>query len=371
MRRLISTTRRYILPNTQFTHSVVLKKKVFIRHFGSRTPSGDKEGGNTRPEGKGGKSSSPSVKEAATGDTITPEIPATEPDPWAILDILKEGVTLPREEKTVKGKGSSLQQLFEKWDSTPDQKIKPQLISLFERIVDKHDPNKKEGVHHLRYWDLYPLQIKKWLIYTKVSKGYYDQHGLWTTKTSYGQFVEALQNKTPEEPNRVEPESKIGKALSTQKPEDQLIEIEKLYKEEQAALPEDLRGQYRFKIRPEEIEDLSPKLKRLFSFKFASDGEITAFRKKQIIKKWGRWEGDTGNCAVQIAILSLRISFLEKKLLETGKKDRYNQHRLKRLAKRRRGLMQYFKRKDCATYYKVLKDAGIRDSVDIFGYRKY
>jgi len=45
--------------------------------------------------------------------------------------------------------------------------------------------------------------------------------------------------------------------------------------------------------------DKHPKLKRLFSYKNATTGEIDSARKVSIVEKWGRHFADTGNDAVQ------------------------------------------------------------------------
>lgn len=31
----------------------------------------------------------------------------------------------------------------------------------------------------LKYWELYPQQVKKWVMFTKTQQGYYDEKGMW------------------------------------------------------------------------------------------------------------------------------------------------------------------------------------------------
>lgn len=50
--------------------------------------------------------------------------------------------------------------------------------------------------------------------------------------------------------------------------------MEKIFEEEQAKLPEHLRGRFRFGVQYDEIKDLGPKVKRLFSFSSATEKEV-------------------------------------------------------------------------------------------------
>jgi hypothetical protein len=93
---------------------------------------------------------------------------------------------------------------------------------------------------------------------------------------------------------------------------------QQMFEQEQRLLPEDLKGAYRFGIQPEELDGLHPKLHRIFSFRYATQAEINAFRKQMIIAKWGKHVADTGNDAVQsaylrsfsISVVADRIAFL-------------------------------------------------------------
>lgn len=137
------------------------------------------------------------------------------------------------------------------------------------------------------------------------------------------------------------------------------------YDKEQRYLPVDLQGKYRFHVQPEEIEGMHPRLRRHFSFKFASEGEITKYRAAEHVRKWGRHPGDTGNSAVQIAILTLRINHLTK-TLRSNTSDTQNAYRLTGLVRRRKALMKHLKKADLRTYYSLLKDIDLRDQVELW-----
>jgi small subunit ribosomal protein S15 len=140
---------------------------------------------------------------------------------------------------------------------------------------------------------------------------------------------------------------------------------EGVYQNEQQYLPVDLQGKFRFHIQPEEIQGMHPRLRRHFSFKFATEGEISKYRAAEYIRKWGKHPGDTGNSAVQIAILTLRINNLTK-TLRTHTTDTHNGYRLQTLIRRRKGLMKHLKKSNLMTYYSLLKDIKLRDQVELW-----
>jgi small subunit ribosomal protein S15 len=87
--------------------------------------------------------------------------------------------------------------------------------------------------------------------------------------------------------------------------------------------------------------------------------EITTKEKKEVIKKFGRHENDTGSPEVQIALISGRIKELTEHLKE-HKKDFHSQRGLLNLASRRKRLLNYLRRKDYKRFEKVVKDLNIR-----------
>ena len=72
-------------------------------------------------------------------------------------------------------------------------------------------------------------------------------------------------------------------------------------------------------------------------------------RKTEIIKEFGRHEGDTGSPEVQIALLTERINHLNEHL-KTHKKDHHS----------RRGLLNYLMAQDITRYRNIIEKLGLR-----------
>jgi small subunit ribosomal protein S15 len=86
---------------------------------------------------------------------------------------------------------------------------------------------------------------------------------------------------------------------------------------------------------------------------------ITLARKQEIIKDYGRKDGDTGSPEVQVAILSERIRNLTDHLA-THKKDFHSRRGLLVMVGQRRSLLDYLKRADQAKYAAVIERLGLR-----------
>ena len=67
--------------------------------------------------------------------------------------------------------------------------------------------------------------------------------------------------------------------------------------------------------------------------------------KQDIIKEFGRKEGDTGSPEVQIALLTARINELNDHL-KMHKKDHHSRRGLLKMVGRRRNLLAYLKDRD-------------------------
>lgn len=261
------------------------------------------------------------------------------------------------------------------------------VTKLFETLSDHG-----KLIEDMQYWSLFPKDVKRWVLYTRSPKGYYNDQGEWETvpEQDISQLVdtEALgPNFDPSILNKPITKQELDQMAAaypslrgtddgsprTVESEDEFSRIansewaywEGVYENEQQYLPADLRGQYRFHIRPDEMAGMHPRLRRHFSFKFASEGEIIKFRSAQAIEKWGQHPGDSGNSAVQIAILTLRINHLTK-VLRTHSGDTHNAYRLTELIRRRRGLMKHLKKRNLMTYYSLLKDIKLRDQVELW-----
>lgn len=81
--------------------------------------------------------------------------------------------------------------------------------------------------------------------------------------------------------------------------------------------------------------------------------------KDQIIKEFGRKEGDTGSPEVQIALLTARINELNDHL-KTHKKDHHSRRGLLKMVGRRRNLLGYLKSRDLEGYRALIVKLGLR-----------
>jgi small subunit ribosomal protein S15 len=81
--------------------------------------------------------------------------------------------------------------------------------------------------------------------------------------------------------------------------------------------------------------------------------------KKEIFKKHGGSETNTGSAEGQIALFTHRISHLTGHL-KNNKKDYGTQRSLQLLVGKRRSLLDYLKRKDIERYRAIVKELGLR-----------
>lgn len=86
---------------------------------------------------------------------------------------------------------------------------------------------------------------------------------------------------------------------------------------------------------------------------------ITKEIKEQIVKQYGRTEGDTGSPEVQVAILTYRIKELTEHL-KTNHKDHHSRRGLLKMVGKRRGLLDYLKKIDIERYRTLIEKLGIR-----------
>lgn len=82
-------------------------------------------------------------------------------------------------------------------------------------------------------------------------------------------------------------------------------------------------------------------------------------KKTGIIEKFAVKEGDTGSPEVQIALLTERINHLTEHL-KIHKKDHHSRRGLLKMVGKRRGLLNYLKKKDIERYREVLKSLNLR-----------
>ena len=81
--------------------------------------------------------------------------------------------------------------------------------------------------------------------------------------------------------------------------------------------------------------------------------------KKEIIKRFGKNDSDTGSPEVQIALLSYRIEYLTEHFKQ-HKKDHHSRRGLLKMVGQRRDLLDYLKRKDLNRYQNIVTELGLR-----------
>ena len=86
---------------------------------------------------------------------------------------------------------------------------------------------------------------------------------------------------------------------------------------------------------------------------------LTLVEKTKIIKEFAKNEHDTGSSAVQIAILTKKMSILQEHLA-VHKKDFSSQRGLMQMVNDRKGHLKYLQEQDSASYKDVIKRLGIR-----------
>ncbi|WP_103980858.1 30S ribosomal protein S15 [Helcococcus massiliensis] len=86
---------------------------------------------------------------------------------------------------------------------------------------------------------------------------------------------------------------------------------------------------------------------------------ITPEKKVELIKEYGRVEGDTGSPEVQIAIFSHRIDNLTEHL-KANPKDSASRRGLYMLIGKRRGLLNYLEKKDIERYRDIVSKLKLR-----------
>ncbi len=86
---------------------------------------------------------------------------------------------------------------------------------------------------------------------------------------------------------------------------------------------------------------------------------MTKERKTEIIKTFGKAEGDTGSTEVQVALLTERINELTEHL-KVHKKDEHSRRGLLIMVGKRKRLLSYLMEKDIEGYRELIAKLGIR-----------
>jgi len=86
---------------------------------------------------------------------------------------------------------------------------------------------------------------------------------------------------------------------------------------------------------------------------------LTLEEKSEIIKQYGRFEGDSGSPEVQIALLTKRIQQLTEHL-RANKHDNSSRRGLLKLVGQRRRMLAYLRQKDYEKFLTLTDDLKIR-----------
>ena len=82
-------------------------------------------------------------------------------------------------------------------------------------------------------------------------------------------------------------------------------------------------------------------------------------KKAEIVKNFGRKEGDTGSTEVQVALLTEQINVLTEHMT-ANKKDYSSNRGLLKMVGRRRSLLAHLKSKDVNRYRDLVQKLGLR-----------
>jgi len=86
---------------------------------------------------------------------------------------------------------------------------------------------------------------------------------------------------------------------------------------------------------------------------------LTPEVKKEIFKKHGKSENDTGSAEGQIALFTHRIQHLTQHL-KKNHKDFNTERSLVKMVGKRRALLDYLMKKDIERYRAIVKELGLR-----------
>ena len=86
---------------------------------------------------------------------------------------------------------------------------------------------------------------------------------------------------------------------------------------------------------------------------------LTSETKKEIFKKYGKSDNDTGSPEGQIALFTHRINHLTTHL-KKNHKDYNTERSLVKMVGKRRALLDYLMKKDIMRYRAIVKELGLR-----------
>lgn len=86
---------------------------------------------------------------------------------------------------------------------------------------------------------------------------------------------------------------------------------------------------------------------------------ITAQRKAELVKQFGKNESDTGSPEVQVALLTERINGLQGHFKD-HKHDYHSNRGLMKMIGHRKSMLKYLNQKSPESYTKLIKELGLR-----------
>lgn len=86
---------------------------------------------------------------------------------------------------------------------------------------------------------------------------------------------------------------------------------------------------------------------------------LTSENKKEIFKKYGKSESDSGTAEAQIALFTTRINHLTEHL-KINKKDFNTERSLVIMVGKRKKLLSYLEKTDIERYRAIIKKLGLR-----------
>ncbi|GHC34774.1 30S ribosomal protein S15 [Aidingimonas halophila] len=86
---------------------------------------------------------------------------------------------------------------------------------------------------------------------------------------------------------------------------------------------------------------------------------LTAEKKAEIVKEFGKDDNDTGSPEVQVALLTANIDGLQDHFKD-HKQDHHSRRGLIRMVNQRRKLLDYIKRKNYERYQSIIQRLGLR-----------
>jgi hypothetical protein len=196
-------------------------------------------------------------------------------------------VTAPEKEP------ADVSEISDNLEDTSDEAIEAEILELLEEMAPKKgsessDSDDLRGINLLEtmlerkttplpalsHFHLYPKQVRAWIIAAKT-QGYYEEDGTWQSIRG----LQALQEAWDLRPLVADVPSTVSLAPKR--------------------TDSDLEGHYRFGLVEEDVKECPPKLRDVLSMQHAPQAEVNQFRIDRAMKKWGKFDGDSGSTAVQ------------------------------------------------------------------------